>query len=106
MCDCYFEPCKSCGKPINMHLGDYETHRSEIVVYCNDCLCHGIPYSTRKYFAFCVWKAKEHGRIAVVSLTKHAWKYRDLNYPNIRLTEGKGHWRKISEVNETYLSDQ
>ena len=36
MCDCYGEKCKECEEVIPIHLGDYETSRDEIEVYCKE----------------------------------------------------------------------
>jgi hypothetical protein len=37
MCDCYEHQCNSpgCEESIPMHLGDYETDREEIEVFCS-----------------------------------------------------------------------
>jgi hypothetical protein len=37
MCDCYAEPCKGCGTPLPMHLGDFNTDRLEIHAFCGTC---------------------------------------------------------------------
>lgn len=40
MCDCYGEKCahKGCSVIIDMHLGDFETERDEVNVYCSEHL--------------------------------------------------------------------
>jgi len=36
MCDCYSHKCKLCDKQLSVHLGDFETGRDEIEVFCSD----------------------------------------------------------------------
>ena len=34
MCDCYAHKCKECELMLPLHLGDFDTERSEIEVFC------------------------------------------------------------------------
>jgi len=34
MCDCYLHKCKFCEEKLPVHLGNFETDRSEIEVFC------------------------------------------------------------------------
>ena len=93
MCEIYDEPCKLCGRPIEMHLGDFKTLRIEIAVICPDHQplyyiddCHDDePFAgdllNLKYQNYCEWKT-ENGTITVIALTKNAWLQREENYPN------------------------
>lgn len=38
MCDCYHARCKVCGRYLPVHLGDYNTKRNEIEVFCQEHL--------------------------------------------------------------------
>jgi hypothetical protein len=83
MCDCYSEPCKICGKFIEIHLGDYDTARSEIVIYCKDCSLSSIFGLQRiNLDRSLVWKTKEYGIILIAYLTDNAWNKRNGNSPN------------------------
>jgi len=77
MCDCYIAHCVSCGKPIPMHLEDFNTARDEILVYCGRAFCHPSPPIREKYPWWVVWKIpeeipKEYGKDA--QLRRHAEK--------------------------------
>lgn len=89
MCDIYSAECSVCKKEIAMHLGDYETSQSEVVVFCNE----HIPDKN-----VVIWKGKscwysttlqEHLMIGnpiivgVRSLTENARHNKDMNHPNL-----------------------
>jgi len=79
MCDCYTDTCRICGKEIEMHLGDYETDRGEIIV------CHKKCFDgTFGWNSLADWKHYEdEGLIIVFCLTKRAWKNREGNSLNM-----------------------
>ena len=93
MCDIYTDYCKVCGTPIEMHLGDWETPREEIEVYCMEHF--PIPYE-KECWGWVKWEVPRKSwrkewvekhpdvpkRIVVVSLTERAWNNRDDNHPN------------------------
>lgn len=98
MCDCYFHPCKVCGKLIPMHLGDSLTARYETEVYCWE----HIPEDLGRTVAWHIKDASEYvkkeyprshervqefigKKVAVKSLTDNAWTNRRDNYPNLIL---------------------
>ncbi len=103
MCDIYTATCEVCGKRIGMHLGDYETKRDEIKVYCSK----HIPPNHRHIgsrimidftnYSEMVQMARDHPEhykknenrrscyepfIYVESLTDNAWKNRLQNHQN------------------------
>lgn len=87
MCDCYMEPCKACGKPQPVHLGDFLTDRFELYVVCEDCLSDPY-YDTINLMPFnmVLWNSSgTDGRsiyYLFVYLTDNAWKYWEINHPN------------------------
>jgi hypothetical protein len=83
MCDCYEQPCHICGTEIPLHLSDYDTARSEILVYCKKCSVSTIFNLQGINNNRClVWKAKGYGKILIAYLTDNAWKNRMGNCPN------------------------
>lgn len=85
MCDCYSEPCKSCGRLLPLHLGGFITSRLEIAVVCSDCLRDLSRLKELGYpaFPYIIWYSQETGLMLIFSLTKNARRHRDSNYPNI-----------------------
>ena len=100
MCDCYTAKCAKCGRDIPMHLGDFETKRDEIEVYCIRCFSDELK-GTRSVIWFnnkleqlqeCfsnaewkrVWDATigEEDYVIVKSLTDNAWEHKFENHPN------------------------
>jgi len=97
LCDIYTARCEKCGKEIEMHLGDFETRRDEIVVLCSE---HVKDY--KKYGDRCVFwlfnpievityneefdknflTTVSNPIVAVISLTDNAWENRFYNHPN------------------------
>jgi hypothetical protein len=99
MCDIYGAKCAECDTKINMHLGDYNTGRHEIVVLCHEHahlyekygtrvvfwqhnearqLFHKIKYKPKESNAF----ASDEPLVAVVALTDNAWENKMHNCPN------------------------
>ena len=80
MCDIYVGKCGKCGKEFEMHLGDFETRRDEIQVFCARCKpkdVNGVLWGfTDRYKS--VW---------VVPLTDNAKNHVKLNRPNAALIE-------------------
>jgi hypothetical protein len=37
MCDCYYHHCECCDQPYPVHLGDFDTDRNEIKIWCKQC---------------------------------------------------------------------
>jgi len=56
MCDCYIAHCISCGKPIPIHLVDFNTARDEILVYCGRAFCHPSIPIREKHPWWVVWR--------------------------------------------------
>ena len=81
MCDIYSAPCIICGKLMPVHLGDYDTNRDEIECYCED----HIPNINVRIFTLKEDddEYKKGWKMAIRSLTNHAWKNRDMNHPNL-----------------------
>ena len=47
MCDMFITGCAICGAPLPIHLGDYETGRNEIEVFClNHLPSHNVTVFT------------------------------------------------------------
>jgi len=83
MCDCYGHPCEDCGKVWEIHLGDFETGRDEVAVFC---LGH-IPENPGDGVAF-VWDdspewEEEAGAVYIQALTRNAVLCADDNTPNL-----------------------
>lgn len=83
MCDIYVAECKVCGKEIDMHLGDYDTDRDEVEVYC---------YKHRGIKTEGVlWRVGKGGgggfkvgdKFWVIPLTENARNNRHHNHPNV-----------------------
>lgn len=103
MCDIYNTKCEVCGKIIGMHLGDYETRREEVKVYCS----RHIPPNHKHVGARIMVDFTDYSKIIqmardypehydsneehwveyepfiyVESLTDNAWKNRLMNHQN------------------------
>ena len=102
MCDIFMEECKGCTKEFNIHLGDYNTAREEIEVYCDKC-CPDKDISIFHVFDFNkhnavndFWVHTKKGmfikdkyladlnvyKMGIRMKTKNAKKHRKLNHPN------------------------
>jgi len=84
MCDILSKPCEICGTMLPMHLGDYNTSRKEIMVFCNKCILSStfnMFYDSEKCI---VWDThtRDYRKILVMSLTDNAWNNREDNCPN------------------------
>ncbi len=82
MCDCYEAKCKVCGiSGLPVHLGDYETNRDEIEVYCKG---HIPPTNCRIFVT-----KSQSGRypkkfkMGIRALTENAKKNKEINHPNL-----------------------
>jgi hypothetical protein len=88
MCEIYEHPCKICGTPIEIHLGDYDTESSEIEVFCKD----HIPKEN-----VVIWETKAKGnrrgvqsicdkntnaKVGIRALTENAKLNKNGNHPN------------------------
>lgn len=83
MCDCYWHPCKVCGKLFPVHLGDFDTARNEIEVYCWRHRPRGPDDDVK------AWRFKRESRrefkttgMAIKALTDNARANWDKNEPN------------------------
>jgi len=80
MCDCYVHGCnhKTCSFEINMHLGDFETGRDEIEVFCGSHIpkerCNGVLWQYRQ--------GKAKSKIFIKCLTLNAKKHWKANHKN------------------------
>lgn len=83
MCDCYGHKCEKCDTTLDIHLGDYDTGREEIEVYCDE----HIPLDTDNGV---VWqwsddegkKPTDMKRMFIKWRTKNAEENADDNCPN------------------------
>ena len=86
MCDCYMAKCnnKKCKKKLNLHLGDHNTARDEIEVFCG----RHIPKDNCRIFISLSEKPFQGRRIrkgwkmGIRSLTENAKNNEDDNCPN------------------------
>ena len=99
MCDIYGAKCAECSTRINMHLGDFNTGRDEIVVLCHKhvhlyekygsqvvfwqhnqarILHHKLKYKPKESNVF----GSDEPLVAIIALTDNAWKNRMHNNPN------------------------
>jgi hypothetical protein len=100
MCDCYFHKCKECDTKLPVHLGDYETERNEIEVFCQDHLPNENVriFTVTKTFVYTNTDGEEEEylllktdpyeppigwQMGIRSLTKNAVLREYLNYPNL-----------------------
>ena len=80
MCDCYAHTCnhKNCTTKIPIHLGDYETGREEIAVFCGS----HIP-KDRIYGALFKWRhGKSSTRVFIEYLSLNAKQHWEGNHVN------------------------
>jgi hypothetical protein len=80
MCDCYIDTCCKCKELLEIHLGDFNTARSEIAVYCK----RHIPNSNLVWVFS--WQDEETGRnvkMGIKPLTRNAYENMGDNFPNI-----------------------
>lgn len=80
MCDIYMAKCKKCNAQIDMHLGDYNTGRDEVEVFCEKHLPDNRDYGV-------LWRYRENRRnrwkkVYVQALTDTADANRNGNHPN------------------------
>lgn len=93
MCKIYEHPCKICGTPIEIHLGDYDTSSNEIEVFCKD----HIPKKD-----VTIWESKDkghrrgvqnicekntHSKVGIRALTIFAKLCKESNHPNTHKCE-------------------
>ena len=98
MCDCYRHKCKECETMLPIHLGDFNTGRDEIEVFCNE----HIPEHDVTVFKFKKSVVGKHffpngvqqemdeiqfagTKIGIRSLTENARANSGMNYPNLTL---------------------
>lgn len=91
MCYIYCAECKVCNKPIEMHLGDYDTDENEIEVFCSEHIPESniVVWSDNKGMStHGEWEIKEFSTLyGVRALTDNARKNKDKNHPNISRCE-------------------
>jgi hypothetical protein len=90
MCDCYDAKChsKGCGEMLPVHLGDYNTKRDEIEVFCKQHLpiagcriftiTQSITYGGEKKKVL-----KKGWKMGIRYLTDNAKKNAVVNHPNL-----------------------
>ena len=84
MCDCYGEKCHKTGciATLPVHLGDYDTGREEIEVFCKshipkeDCRVFTLTENHSRHF-------KKGWKMAIRALTDNARMNKNKNYPNL-----------------------
>ena len=89
MCDCYEHACKICGELLPVHLGDYQTKRHEIEVFCRS----HIPKSDVRIFTITEPTVEEINnkkrrykigwKMGIRYLTENAKKNKEINHPNL-----------------------
>jgi hypothetical protein len=81
MCDCYTAKCKICETLLPLHLGDYETGRTEIEVFCEKHLpnidCRIFTLTENEDVYPIGWQ------MGIRALTDNAREYKDYNHPNL-----------------------
>jgi hypothetical protein len=92
MCDIYCGECKICGADLPVHLGDYDTKREEVEVFCSehlpkkdvrvftlleDDVYEDLPYVPAVVCHHIGWK------MGIRYLTENARENKEKNYPNI-----------------------
>ena len=91
MCEIYDHPCHVCGIMINIHLGDYSTNASEILVFCYNHIPkeNVVVWDSKKEDRPVRWKGRvtlsdiyTHNRVGIRSLTMNAFLHKDVNHPN------------------------
>jgi hypothetical protein len=97
MCDCYEHRCdkKGCKVFVPIHLGDYETDRDEIKVFCGK----HIPYNfkgkiymmteTIKKTDYSMVKLNKGDKIGIKMITENAKRNEEHNHPNCDADEEK-----------------
>ncbi len=91
MCDCYYHKCKECDAKLPVHLGDYDTQRDEIEVFCED---HIPEHDVRAFTVTGVFEDEENNyfendktyvgwKMAMRSLTENAIYNEEGNHPNL-----------------------
>jgi len=91
MCDCYYHKCKECDITLPVHLGDYDTEREEIEVFCKD---HIPEYNVRVFTVKKVYEDEESNfseknkvsigwKMGIRSLTENAKNNEKVNTPNL-----------------------
>ena len=86
MCDICSLKCVHCDVRLPVHLGDYDTDRDEILVFCKD---HLPEYDVRIY-TLVEDEVTEYGnlefpkgwKMGIRTLTYNAEQNKDVNYPN------------------------
>lgn len=84
MCDCYTAKCENCDIEIPMHLGDFNTGRDEIKIFCNK----HIPTDNKEIVIHTI-KGKYARevcntiRVGILPLTQNAKDNMEENHPNI-----------------------
>jgi len=87
MCDCYGAKCEECDEVLPVHLGDYDTDRDEVKVFCKD----HIPDMDCRVFTTieddcddeCGTGLKKGWKMAIRYLTDNARMNKNKNSPNV-----------------------
>lgn len=85
MCDCYDAKCKLCDYRIPIHLGDWETPRDEVEIFCH----RHIPEDNARVFQMSKKSSRSPGdlkrgeKVAIRALTSRAKKNKNINHPNV-----------------------
>lgn len=90
MCDCYSHKCKECDTKLPVHLGDYETERDEIEVFCQNHLPDKDVriFTLTKKFEFPDrypddYEPNVGWQMGIRALTDNARKWKEYNHPNL-----------------------
>ena len=92
MCDIYAARCMICGKAVEMHLADFNTHRWEVHVICGECLRKMAVEEKGVWMlvlwacgcvGWVLWQDREGRCTLVISATANAWANRMGNHPNV-----------------------
>ncbi|MFA6168724.1 MAG: hypothetical protein WC700_19025 [Gemmatimonadaceae bacterium] len=81
MCEIYTDQCAVCEAPIEMHLEDFKTAPSEVIVYCAKHVDHADVRFDRTLW---IWTepGQPEDRAVVVALTENAAQHWRGNLPN------------------------
>lgn len=113
MCNCYTHKCADCGKPIEMHLGDFDTEPEEIDVWCSTCTDKKWEYFTGDLTTVMVRREGKDGLniefVAIRALTRNAFMCQDGNRPNVggfEVWQSAKSWGKKKKTYETRSEKQ
>jgi len=107
MCDCYTHRCAGCGAGVEMHLGDFDTERDEIEVWCEKC-CERVWFEKfNDDLTVSLHQDRDDGAltgrfVAIRCLTRNAFLMQDHNHPNYGDFEVRQTAKSWGKTKKTY----